>query len=336
MIGSDGSVIAADSTQVVRFDAQGQVAWLTPTPGGTPISPNVTADGHIVIATAGGPVSAYDNATGQLVAQLSFNSTVSYQGVTYTGTYDTINTPTIKGNRIYISTGFRVGTATKQLPFGRLYAVDLQCDSSTAACQLVEAWHFDFEAPSGASPVINPTESPVVVYFDGAGLVPGGTVDYRAIAVTDTGSSGVLRWSVPMHSAIVAAPALDPRGGVWYFSAGVPKLIRLAPATGAFAQVIDTSILLGTGFCPSSAMSVSTYGGHPLLTISASTLSLAASYVAAIDLQTGALVWKYEVDQGRGQSGVPLGQFPIAIAPDGKPVVVFTTYANGVWALKGT
>jgi hypothetical protein len=39
------------------------------------------------------------------------------------------------------------------------------------------------------------------------------------------------------------------------------------------------------------------------------------------------------VDQSLGTAGVSFGQFPVLERPDGRPVVVFTTYGNGTWGL---
>ena len=107
MVDPAGGVIAADNTKLLRFSPTGQVLWQTTTPGGTPISPTITDNGAIILATSGGPVSAYDPATGALLDKLTFSGTVTSSGGTATsGYYDTINTPAVNGNRVYISTQF--------------------------------------------------------------------------------------------------------------------------------------------------------------------------------------------------------------------------------------
>src|SRR5690349_1662639 len=95
-----GGAIAADDTALVRFDPQGRLLWSTKTPGGAPISPTQTGDGTVVLATSGGPVSAYDPGSGRRLATLDLRATLDGRS----GRFDTTNTPSARGNRIYVST----------------------------------------------------------------------------------------------------------------------------------------------------------------------------------------------------------------------------------------
>jgi hypothetical protein len=338
MVTPDNTVIASDDQKMVRFDSLGNVMW-TATPAGIPVSPNVADSGLVVIATEYGPVSAFEPKTGSQVAQLMLSGTVKFQGKTLTGIYDTINTAAIETNRVYVVTGFRVGKATSQLPFGRLYALDLVFPASGGA-SLQEAWHFDFRAPSGGSPTISQLNSNTYINFDGAGLAAGSGINYQAMAVQDNGTSATLLWSLPIPQPIRVSPAVDPRGGLWYFGFTSPIMYRLSQTDGSVLQTMDMGAVLGAGLWPCSAMSISNPGGgaDPTMTVAATTNDKSQSYVVNIDLQTEIVNWKVEVDQGKGAIAVPYGQFPIipAPSPSTSKAIVFTTNANGVWALSGT
>ena len=70
---------------------------------------------------------------------------------------------------------------------------------------------------------------------------------------------------------------------------------------------------------------------RPMLACGMLTLGLAG--VLAIDLVSAQASWVVRVDENRHGGGVPYGQFPVVERADGRPVVVFTTGANGVWGL---
>jgi outer membrane protein assembly factor BamB len=330
MVDPNGGAIAADNTKVVRFRPDGSVAWQTATPGGNPISPVITDDAAIVLATEKGPVSAYDAATGALIAKLSISDTLTIGGIATTGIFDTVNTPAVNGNRIYVSTQFR-DSAGKVRPYGRLYALDLD----RAAGTLTAAWHYDFQAPSGTSPTLAFPGGVPTIFFDGSGPTAGGSGKPQIFAVRDLGDHPELAWKFQMSSLPQASPALDPRGGVWVFSPYSPTLSRLDLATGAVLQTInvDTVVNQSGVHVPSSAMTMSGTPANPVMTISATPALTQNSYIVAIDLNTGKALWEVRVDQSKGLSGVSFGQFPIAQRADGRPVVIFTTFGNGTWGL---
>src|SRR5688500_12850421 len=96
---ADGSVIACDDTTVVRFTSGGGVLWQAPLPhGGIPISPVLTADGRfLVLATYRGPLYAFAADSGALAG-----ITFLRKGAGDPGYFDTVNTPAVRGNRIYV------------------------------------------------------------------------------------------------------------------------------------------------------------------------------------------------------------------------------------------
>ncbi len=334
MIGSDSGVIMADSSRIIRFYPNGEAKWTSTTPGGTPFSPTVTDNGEIILAALNGPVSAYDYDSGAMLAQLRLNAAITYNGRTYNGYFDTMNTPAIRGNRIYVVTQFKYGYGSS-LPVGRLIALDLVSDGFGAYSFQV-AWFVGFRAPSGASPTLSTdSEDRTVIFFDGAGTDPALSSAPRAFAVTDLGTSGEFLWNYRLSSATQTSPARDPRGGMWYFPYGSANLLRLSETTGEVLQTINVTTLmnLGTTYRPRSAMTISGDDNAPVMMVTAANSYFSRQYVLAIDLSSGTLLWRYRVDEGRGYSAMPWGQFPIVLNSSGEPLVVFSSYQNGVWAL---
>jgi hypothetical protein len=334
-----GGVIAVDQSQIIRFDPQGVVIWKGTTAGGQPMSCNVTGDGQIVLATQWGPVSAYDYTSGTKLAQLRLNDTVQYNGRSYSGFFDTVNVPAVRGNRVYVSTQFNYGTYHRRLPIGRLYALDLVRDQENKY-SFVIAWKFEFKAPSGSSPTLgSDEEGNTVIYFDGNGLTPGGASRPLALAVKDLTTSGELLWSYALAASPQASPALDPRGGIWFYPFRRSQLLRLSESDGQPIQTINISTLIANSSAtfPVSVMTISgdATTGPVVMLVAASTSTYSTTYVVAIDLSVdlGNLLWKYRIDEGKGLNGVTFGQFPVLLDGD-KPVVIFSTYQNGVWALR--
>lgn len=336
MVDPAGGVIAADNTKLLRFSPTGQVLWQTNTPGGTPISPTITDNGAIVLATSGGPVSAYDPSTGALLDKLTLSGTVSSSGGTATsGYYDTVNTPAVNGNRVYISTQFHSTSTNKILPFGRLYALDFTRNANGTGTFSV-AWSWDFEAPSGGSPTVVMNNGTPTVYFDGSGTTAGSTtVNPVLFALQDLGRSANLLWKYGLLVVPQAAATPDPRGGIWTFATYTPTLVRLNQNTGAVSQTINVDNLVNQPgvHLPSSGMTITGSQQNPTMIVSATPLLMQSSYVLAINLNTSQLSWAYRVDQSKGILGVPFGQFPILLRSDGRPEVVLSTDANGVWGL---
>ncbi len=142
-------------------------------------------------------------------------------------------------------------------------------------------------------------------------------------------------WNYRLPSATQTSPARDPRGGIWFFAYGSTNLERLSETTGEVLQTINVTTLmnLGTTYRPRSAMTISGDDSAPVMMVTAANSYFTRQYVLAIDLSSGTLLWSYRVDEGRRYSGMPWGQFPIVLNSANEPVVVFSSYQNGVWAL---
>jgi len=339
IVSADGGVIAADDRVMIRFAADGTFVWQATTPGGTPISPVMTDNGAVVLATILGPVSAYQNQTGQRlgVLQLSDGSDEFY----------TINTPAVRGNRTYV-----LAQHGSTPGIGRLVAVDVDIPASydpsdpssldPGAVVLREAWHVDVGAPGGASPLIVGD----TIYFDGDSATPGGPFGPTLFAVRDVGASGQIVWTRSMPGSIRASFARDPRGGFWTYTFDAPPdadnrlLFRLAfqdpegDGVGNIIEQIDIDALIGEPGMhrPRSAMTITGSGTNPVMLVSVTAHQPASgifsTYVAAIDLAARSLYWRVPVPA----PAIAPGQFPILQTPSG-PWTVFTTDRDGVRAI---
>ncbi len=320
-----GETIATDDQSLVRFSAGGKVVWKTATAGGRPISPTMTGNGTVVLATLGGPVSAYRSDSGELLGTLDLSDTIG--GLR--GRFETTNTPGGRGNRVYISTEFRLGDGSADPNHhARLYAVDVQ-PSAPPEDRLKVAWYYEFGARSGASPLVIGD----CVYFDGDRASPSGAFAPRFFAVRDEGNSGRLLWEYELSGPAAASAAHDPRGGLWVFALGGTSLLRLREHDGALLDAIDLPSISGIANArPWSGIGI-THGrtGQPVLIVSARTAG--SAWVVAVDLGARALLWKKSVGSD-SYGDLPRGQWPVLAGGDGTRVLVFTT-RNGVRAIGG-
>jgi outer membrane protein assembly factor BamB len=327
MVDERGGVIAADDRSLVRFAPGGRRLWSGRTPGGAPISPTRVDNGAIVLATNGGPVSAYDGDTGRPLGTLDLRATLD--GLT--GRFDTTNTPGARGNRVYVSTEFTLdGGAPDPNHHARLYAIDVDPHKPPGR-RLRVAWTFDFGARSGASPLV----SGDLVVFDGDREMPSSPFAPRFFGVRDTGRAPRLVWQYQLGGPGEASAAQDPRGGAWVFAFGNPTLRRISERTGAVVQTIAVDGPPGAleTHIPYSAMSIARGPhGHPLMIVSARA-SLFSVWLLGVDLVTGRTLWRYDVP-GEVGPNTPEGQFPILRAADGRATVVFTM-RGGVRAVRG-
>jgi PQQ-like domain len=317
MVDKAGGVVAADDSRLVRFEPGGRVLWSRRTPGGAPISPTRTAAGTIVLATSGGPVSAYDGRSGRHIATLELKATLD--GLS--GRFDTTNTPGSRGNRIYVSTEFKLddGSADPN-HHARLYAIDVD-PSRPRARRLRVAWYHEFGARSGASPLVLGD----LIVFDGDRSDPAGPLSPRFFGIRDTGAKPRLVWEYELGGLGVASAAEDPRGGAWVFAFTNRVLRRISKATGKVVQTIDVDELVGEpgDHAPFSAMSIAEgRDGRPVMLVTAR--SSASAFVVAIDLVRERLLWKYRMP-GPLFADTPMGQFPVLAGPGGRRTVVFTT-----------
>lgn len=317
MVDTLGGLITADDHVVVRYDQYGNLLWQTPTPGGSPISPVLTANGAVVLATKGGPISIYSALDG------SFHGELFPHDAGNGNFYDTDNTPCVIGNRVYVSMALRNDPANT----ARLYAFDI--DPANTSAPISPAWYFILGGPSGASPLCANNS----IYFDGDHLSPGNVGGPTIFAVADGGATGNLLWSRAVPGRIKANMPLDPRGGLWYFAAGQAQLVRCDLNTGRTLQTIDTSVPGTTAkMVPASAMGIAhNKQQQPMMVLSlqASPLSSGPSYVVSMNLTTSTLQWAVEVstDATANRTG---SQFAIVKGSNGLPRVAFSTFYHGV------
>lgn len=320
LISRDGSIIAADDRVVVRFAPDGAILWQTPTPGGRPISPVVTESGAIVLATQGGPISAYRGSDGALIGSLVVRSDPADPEF-----FETVNTPSVRGDRIYVVTQ-RTHDPAKT---GWLVAIDI---AERAASPISLAWHFEFGGPSGGSPLrIGRT-----IYFDGGSLHPGDPAAPVVFGVRDDGRAPAQRFAVPVAGPIQASPSQDPRGGFWVFpTGGLPVLLHLDQADGHEIEELDVDALVdepGT-HQPSSPMTMTGSRDRPVMIVAATALqTTGASFVTAIDLADRSLRWKVELAASRDIDWTA-AQFPIVHAADGAPRVVVPGLFSGAYGI---
>jgi hypothetical protein len=321
LITRDGTIIAADDRVVVRFGSDGTILWQTATPGGTPISPVVTASGVIVLATKGGPVSAYRGSDGALVGTLVLKADPADTEI-----FETVNTPCVLGDRVYVSTQRTNDPAST----ARLVAIDVV---ERAPTPLREAWHFEFGGPSGGSPLrVGST-----IYFDGDRLHPGDPKAPRVFAVRDDIVSPRQLFAVPVTGSIQASPSQDPRGGFWVFptGAGATALLHLDAIDGHEIERLDLDALIDAPGVhqPSSAVTMAGTFERPVMLVAATALRTGgASYVTALDLRAQALLWKVQLADARTVDWTA-SQFAIAQDASGAPLVVFPGLFSGAYAV---
>jgi len=351
MIDIYGRVIACDNKVVVMVDPldadadQQIIEWVTKLPnGGIPFSPILTKDGTVIIATDRGPIYALDSSNGSLLAikylipEKPVLTLLRLFGFNDSGFYSTINTPCMKGNRVYISTHYKDLRGWFGLLFdARLYAIDVDSDNPNPEERLQVAWHRGFGGPSGASPtLINDT-----IFFDGDRGQPSLMLRPHIYAVQDMGSYGKLKWKTAMPTSIDANMASDPRGGLWVVDTYLGRLVRYSIETGKIIEKINVNALVQEPgwHTPSSIITISGNETRPILLVSATAIRLFKSntYVIAIDLQqNNTLLWKLKIAEATfANLQIPLGQYPVLLK-DGKPRIVFATTRGGVWALGET
>jgi hypothetical protein len=322
IVDAEGDVIAADQNIIVRFDAAGNVVWLTQTPGGTPISPVIVQGTTLLLATKGGPVSLYAINDGHLIGSLTFTD----PGTTHS--YDTVNTPSVNGSACYISMQARSNPS-----IGKLVRIDVD---PAATRPLAVKWTFPFGGPSGGSPVYDATTNSI--YFDGSALTAGGSGPPVLFAVTDAGTMPILKWTAQLPAKVVATGALDPRGGFWSFAASVRYLWRFDETNGNVLQTLDVNALVnatGPHVPASPIMIAQNPQGTPVMILgSIASLSVGSSFVISLDItpSAGALLWKYKVANSTLVDAA-YGQFPIVETPDGKSRIVFTAFQSGAFFL---
>lgn len=322
IIGSDGSVIAADRNWVLRVDPDTDtVLWKSAKPdNGDPISPVLvgTDNSMVFVATSsndtgGTPeVSVWDVTTGVMLARKALVDAATGR------VYVTRNTVATKGNRAYVLTA-----AASDTTDGRLYAIDV-CNAASCGVRgsLTVRWFYAFRGPSGSSPL----RIGDVLYFDGRPSSSSATF----MAVHDRGSFARRLWMRTFTGYFGVSAAQDPRGGLWTRLHGTGTPMRLNADTGATEQEVNFAAVLGlAGYVSHSVMSVSsTAAGAVALTVGVNKPmpNTQPSYVAALDVSSspgGRLLWLRQVDSS-ALANTATGQFPIVVNAAGARRVVFT------------
>ena len=324
MLSAVGEVIMADDQNVIRFGPTGGIVWQSMLPfGGRPVSPVMTQDGIIILATVAGPIYAFDSVDGTLLGTLFVRETPGDPGF-----FETINTPVVKENRIYVSMHHQVGGKPDSDFLAWLVAIDVDRAGPEV---LSVAWHFEFGGFSGASP----TRVGSTIYFDGDRPEPGtGPMDPHLFAVIDTGLGPVELWRKPTVSRVLASVNLDPRFlfGLWHFTQYSPLLVRRGLFTGRLKKILNVNTLLGEpgGFVVSSATSMAGFGANPVMLVTATELAGGPCYLMAVDLLTDSLRWKLKVTDF--PEDFAASQFPILTGSEG-PRVILTTFSGGARAV---
>lgn len=323
---NNGDIVACDNAKVLRFNAQGEVLWRSDLlQGGIPISPVVTESGVIILATLRGPIYAFDGNDGTLLGTLYIRINESDPGF-----FETVNTPAVRGNRIYVSTYHQINGITDSNNLAWLAAVDVDRDAVNESDRLRLAWHFEFGGGSGASPLLIDN----VVYFDGDRPRPGAEKAPHVFAVRDDGAYPMELWRKRVLSQIVASFAQDPRplGGFWVYTRFNPWLLRYEQLGGGIIQGINVDGLIGElgTHVPLSVMTVAGTETEPIMILSATAVYQGSTYIVAINLVNNGLLWKVSIPDIGWPSTA--GQFPI-VMQDGEPRIVFTTYDSGARAL---
>ena len=349
MVDIHGRVIACDNRTVIMvdpfdFDSDGKIVdWVSKIPyGGLPFSPVICEDGKtIIIATDGGPIYAYDVKDGSLNAwkylgkNEKINPIYSILNKDDPGFFSTINTPCVKGNRIYVSTEYKDSRGKSTLRhYARLYAVDVDLDNPNVNDRLKVAWYYEFGGPSQASPtLINDT-----IYFDGFRSKPSVLRNTHLFAVTDMGTYGKEKWKVAYPFPTYASFTYDPRGGFWYVDPWGGNVVHFSTEDGSIIEkiVIDDLVQEEGRQIPSSVMTMCGNDTNPVMIVSATSLrpTKVNSYVIAIDLaHNNSLLWKVQLFKGKLRSiDVAFGEYTI-LMKNGEPRVVFGSFFDGVWAI---
>lgn len=309
VVNAAGEVIAADDQRLIRFTADGEVAWSVAHAGGAPISP-VLAGGTIILATAGGPVSAYDSTDGRLLSALTVTAQAG-------DAYETTNTPCVAGTRLYVSMHKRTAPG-----YGALVAIDI-------GPPLRVAWTYGFGGPSGASPLCTASG----VHFDTAGPSPGVAAP-QAVGLRDDGASYTVLYSATTPAATLASFAADPRRDGYWVMPYRYRYVQKRSFSGEVIDSLDIPVLVGDSEFPNLPMSAITMAGtdtDPVMLIGTTHIDRGSAYVVAIDLNTRARLWRVRITDYAPDR--MFSQFPIVIAADGRRRVVCPGTNSGAFFL---
>ena len=271
------------------------------------------------------------------------------------GSFTTINSPCVRGNRIYISTEYETDEKPLQRlhdildPFGviptisyhssRLYAIDVNSDSDDVFSVV---WYYKFGG-MGQAGQASPTIIGDNIYFDSwynwYGADPRLLRDPHIYAITDNGDDFTLKWSIPYDYATWFTFSMDPRGGFWYIDStlfGNRSLVHFSEDDGSkIEEIVIDDLIGGNNYFPVSVMTICGNETNPIMLVGAEKFGI-ISYVLAIDLEdSNSLLWKVKIDS-ISDSLPPVnladGQYTILIE-DNKPLILFGSYWDGVMAI---
>ena len=336
VIRTGGNVIAADNLRIIEFNRlNGAMVWDQDLDaGGTPTGPLITQNGGIVFATLNGPVYLYDgnSLTGDPRGSLLIQDTIGSTCFSGTGIFDSNNVAaSAAGNIVYVNARCREQSGpldTNDLAWIARLDVD---PAELGSGLTLKPYQFVFKGPSFASPLIVDND----IYFDGLSPVDAGTFIYK---IRDTGTSFVQQERIQVSTSPRASFALDPRPGPGpvtgtFWHPIYNKVVRRSLDTLLKIpdEEIDVEALIDDSTFVWSRVGVLTMAGNatsPVLLTSATQFMDKITYVVAIDLMTGQLLWKVkfkdEEPPVRAYDRV-LSQFPI-LTNDGvdPPRVIFT------------
>ena len=269
--------------------------------------------------------------------------------------FETMNTPCVKDNRIYVTTQYKPLTPSSQ---ARLYAVEVNPDNPNIDERLKVIWYYEYGG-LGLAGQASPTLTNDAMYFDSWYSTNSNSYldrDPHIHAVSDLGDEYNENWAVYYPNITWFSFTADPRGGIWYLdsnfldpldpynlfaASGGKKLVRFSENNGAIINSIfmDDLVQEQDGYYPASVMTICDTGNNPILLQSA-VKNLGNSYILAINLTAGnSLLWKVKIDESSLlPDPEPLnladGQYTI-LMEDNNFRIVFGTYFDGVMAIGG-
>jgi outer membrane protein assembly factor BamB len=341
-------VIACDNKKIILIDVFDYdedniiFEWLTKLDHkGLVFSPVITNSGVIILATKNGPVYAIDSNNGELICckYLNIDENSPFISKIFSklniGFYETINTPSVCGNRIYIVAHLNIGGLFSFFKrYGRLYAIDIFPNKEIIEDRLKIAWIYEFGGPSGASPlIINNT-----IYFDGERLSSKIKKEPHIYSINDIGQTYEINWIKKMPSPVYGSFAKDPRGGFWAIDTYTANLTRYSIDNGHILDSINIDEIVNENGLhrPCSVITVCENKTRPIIIIAASGINLTyySSYILAIDLiNNNSLLWKVLLSEGKPANlDFAFEQFPVLIK-DNNSHIFFASSRGGVWVI---
>jgi hypothetical protein len=347
MVDIHNRVIACDNKKIVLvdpldYDHDGVILeWESPLPyKGLVLSPILLNDSTIVLATKNGPLYAFNSSNGHLISYTYLQTydkddPLIIQLLTrFHGFYETINTPCVQGNRVYVLAQFTTGGIVSLCKrFGSLIAVDIVPNAPDEKERMKIAWHYDFGGPSGGSPLlINDT-----IYFDSEKASPHSWTKPYAHAIIDKGDRYEIKWVKRIPCIVYGSFAKDPRNSFWIIDNAGSKLHRTSVESGDILEYIDVDGIVNEPgkHIPCTVITICENEIRPILILGVNAIysHFFSAYVIAIDLtNNNSLLWKVKVASGNiSMLDFPSGQFPVLIKENASRIVFSTL--QGAWAI---